>query len=442
VKRLLGAVLALLASGCQREPVQVVLITIDTLRADHVGPRPDGGASLTPALDALAQDGVVYEDAVTNCVVTRCSHVSLLTGRYPWAHGVLDNSTRYAGPSLPEVLRARGFATGAVVSSLPAKDLVSGFEWKHEGFASAEEGRKSYPIKRPEQTTQVAVPFLELHARAPFFLWVHYFPPHGPYTPPESYLRGVPELPAGKTLEVSERNYESEKIPAYQALPGLTSAGDYRRRYAAHVRYADAFVGRLLQRLRETGRYERALVIVTSDHGESLGEHGFYFQHGNLAYDEQARVPLVVKWPGNVHAGERVRSPVELVDVAPTVLAAAGAGVSPEMDGRALPQAAPFSPRPRFTQSNDAALVAVYDGPWKAIVRRTEGGYTPPGHPALLLFRLADDAGEQHDLSGAEPAVAARLEAELRKRYSGAPAAPRAATPETDEALRALGYVQ
>ncbi len=434
----LGLACLLAAAGCSKPPRRVVLITIDTLRADHVGPRA-GAESLTPALDALARDGVAYDDAITNCVVTRCAHVSLFTGRYPWGHGVLDNSTPYTGDSLPQRLRSLGVATGAVVSSLPAKGLLPGFDWSHEGFDAAEAGRTTYPVKRPEQTTRAAARFLETRSTGPFLLWVHYFPPHGPYTPPEPLLRGL-EAPAGARLQVSKRNYEKGRIPAYQALPEVFDSGEYRRRYAAHVRYVDSFVGRLLDRLREEQLYDDTLIIATSDHGESLGEHGFYFQHGNLAYEEQARIPLIVKWPGRRHAGARIPAPVELVDVAPTVAAFLGLQDF-AADGVILPDPGATRARRRFSQSNDAELVAVYDGPLKLIWKRGPTAYTDPDYPALELFRLRQDAGETRNLAAAEPEAAGRLLAELRRRYASVTTPPRPDVSELEEPLRALGYV-
>ncbi|HET7294255.1 MAG TPA: sulfatase [Vicinamibacteria bacterium] len=434
-----AALVAALASvGCARAPARVVLVTIDSLRADHVGPRAEG-PSLTPSLDALARDGVTFADAITNCTVTRCSHASLLTGLYPWRHGLLDNSGRIGDvAALPALLQRRGVATGAVVSSLPLKGLLPGFDSAHEGFGAAEEGRRRYPVKRPEQTTQAAVQFLDAHPDGPFFLWIHYFPPHGPYTPPAAFLDADPAA-AGPRLEVGERNYEKARIPAYQALPGILDAQEYRRRYAAHVRYVDAFVGRLLDRLRERGLYDDALVIATSDHGESLGEHGWYFLHGNLVYQEQARVPLIVKWPRGTARGTRSSAPVELVDVAPTVasmLALPGFAA----DGQALRPSAGAAPRLRFTQSNDAELVAILDGARKLIMKRGPTTYTDAGYPALELFHLDRDPLETSSVRGDDAVAAARLEAELRRRYAGVVGTEPGA-PENEEALRALGYV-
>jgi arylsulfatase A-like enzyme len=336
-------------------------------------------------------------------------------------------------------LKARGFATGAVISSLPLKALVPGFDFAHERFSAAEASLRRYPIKLPEQTTRVAAQFFERHAAVPFFLWVHYFPPHGPYTPPQAFLSGDPQPPAER-LAVSERNYEKGKIPAYQAQPGVFDAGEYRRRYAGHVRYVDAFVGRLLDQLRELRLYDDALVIVTSDHGESLGEHGWYFLHGNLVYQEQVLVPLIVKWPRQRAGGSLSSAPIELVDVAPTIAAALGIPGS-FGDGRPLPGAGNAAARPRFVQSNDAELVAVLDGGAKLVVKRGPTSYTEVDYPALQFFRLDRDPGETRSVYEESPDIARRLESELRRRYPGSATPPKASAPENEEQLRALGYV-
>ncbi len=436
--RLACLVAGLVAAGCSRPPARAVLITIDSLRADHVGPR-ENGPSLTPSLDALARDGVAYADAITNCTVTRCAHASLLTGLYPWRTGLIDNSGSIGDvATLPALLQARGVATGAVVSSLPLKGLLPGFDVAHEGFGAVEAGRRTYPVKRPEQTTQVAASFLDEHATDSFLLWVHYFPPHGPYTPPDSFL-AASSAHREERLEVSARNYEKGRIPAYQALPETFDAGEYRRRYAAHVRYVDKFVGRLLDRLRERGLYDDALVIATSDHGESLGEHGWYFLHGNLVYQEQARVPLLVKWPRGALRGSRSSAPVELVDVAPTIAAFFGApGFA--TDGRPLPRQGAGAPRRRFTQSNDAELAAIIDGSAKLVWKRGATRYTDVGYPTLELFDLSLDPGEAKDIRDGSGPIARRLEAELRRHYAGL-ASTRPKRPDNEEALRALGYV-
>ena len=340
-------------------------MTIDTLRADHVGLSRDG-VPLTPAVERLAADAVRYRDVLGNSSTTRPSHASLLSGLYPWRHRVVSNHHVLAGdvPWLPETLRARGFATGAVVSSIQLRAAESGmgrgFDAYDDRFDTTEANRSNMPVKSPAETTRVALAWLAANRGRDFFLWVHYFPPHGPYTPPDDFLRDLPDAASATSLPVSGGNYAQGTIPRYQRLGTETDPEAYRRRYAAHVRYVDHHVGRLLDGLRDLGLYAGALVVVTSDHGESLGEHDWYFCHGNLVYQEQVAVPLLLKLPGNREAGRVVSEPVEGVDVPATMVRVLGLGDVGGLDGRDVLTGTPgAATRPRFTQSEDAEVVGV-----------------------------------------------------------------------------------
>lgn len=445
VKRLL-LVLATLHCACSA-PRQVVVVTIDTLRADHVGVRQ--GVSLTPALDRLAGDAVVYKDAIANASLTLPSHASFFSGRYPWRHRVLSNKMRLADdvPWLPVVLREHGFTTAAVVSSVAVRGAPSGFGRGFSSYDDAFDGhelnRKKQLFKSPGRATSTALEWLHAHRDESFFLWVHYLPPHGPYKPPAEFLEGLNHGPEGPALLVSASNLERGAIPAYQPLGQERNPAAYRRAYAAHVRYADHHVGRLLQTLRDLGIYERALVVVTSDHGESLGERGFYFCHGNLAYQEQVAIPLLVKRPDNRDAGLVVDEPVEGVDLAPSVLQELGLAGAIETDGRSiLPEAlAKTSLRLRYTQAQNQWQVAAYSGPLKLVLPLVPRRPSETEPASRALFDLRHDPAESHDLSNEARGMADRLEAALRKRHADSNVAGDSEDRERDEHLRALGYV-
>jgi arylsulfatase A-like enzyme len=427
------------------------LITIDTLRADHVGARRDGMA-LTPSLDRFAKDAVVYSDALANASMTLPSHASMLTGLYPWRHRVLSNDhVLPAGvPTLAELLAARGFATGAVVSSFPLvaerSGMGRGFQSYDEHFNSSELNRTRQLVKTPDETTRVAAAWLAAHRGGPLFLWVHYFPPHGPYNPPAEFLEGLKEAapdPA-RALRVSKLNFEPRAIPAYQKFGAESEPEAYRRRYAGYVRYVDHHVGALLRAVENAGLYKDATILIASDHGESLGEHGWFFCHGNLVYDEQVRIPLLLKLPRNREAGRVVGAPVESVDFVPTLLRILGLDGALQGDGRViLPEALGAPARPRFTQSNNAELVAILDGPRKLVLRFPKPEpLVARDHPERELFDLGRDPAEQANLAASEAATLARLDAELRKRYEGLDVPPVSLTPEQEERLRSLGYVR
>jgi len=445
------ALSAAVLTGCSAAPsgpqraARVVLVSIDTLRWDHVG-ASRAGLPLTPSLDALAAAGVSFDDALANCTVTRSSHASMLTGLYPWRHGIPDNSgtLRPEATTAAEHLRDGGVTTAAVVSSFPMRELTRGFATFHQAFDGHDPNRANEPVGSPEATTKAALDWLRKHRAGPFFLFVHYFPPHGPYTAPERFRLPSLETPTGAELPVSRVNYEHGAIPAYQRLGENLDPGLYRARYAAHVRYADHHLGRLIGALREMGLYEDAAVIVTSDHGESLGERGWHFCHGNLTYREQSAVPLVVKLPGGARAGTRVAAPVQGVDLFPTVLELMGVPAPPGRDGRSLLAALDGeipSDRVRFTQSGDAEQLSVVSGAWKFTRVAGKPRYLETGHPRRTLFRLDRDPAEAENLVDAEALVASRLEDAADRSFTGfGPSQP--LDPATEERLRALGYVR
>lgn len=445
-----------LAGGCGRRQApstakpltdRVVLVTIDTLRADHVGARREGVA-LTPFLDAFAAQAVSFDDAVANVTLTRPSHASMLTGVYPWRHGVSSNTAEFARDvvTLGERLQPRGIAAAAIVSSTPMRGLWRGFGTFLEPLESPD--RYEAP---PELITRTARDWMARHRSERFFLMVHYLPPHGPYTPPRSFR--LPREPReGRRLRVVPDPYEPETIPAFQQLGDERDPGVYRARYAAHVRYVDSQIGALMDALRELGLYEKTAIIVTADHGESLGEHGLYFSHGNAVYDEQTAVPLLLKLPGAGKGGRRSRAPVEGVDLFPTVLELLGEPVPKDVDGRSLlgvlapgAQAKPLrfvqsAEGPPFTRTTEGAQVAVLATPWKLVTRSGElkAASAPP---RFALFRVDRDAGDRSDLAREQPALAGQLFEEIRRRFRPFPA-PQPISPETERELRALGYVR
>ncbi len=302
IRGLLIAVPLLLFAGCgggDSRP-SILLVTIDTLRYDAVG--CNGGVDAdTPRIDGLAAEGVRFTRAQTNCPLTLPSHTTILTGLLPPQHGFRDNDPPAPLPppehrsfkTLAERLAASGYATGAFVSAsvLAARTgLAYGFD-RYEGPNEGVAGELTYAEQRGDATAAAAKSWLETIRRRPFFLWVHFFDPHDPYEPPTAFRTGA-------------------------------QAGS-RAAYLSEVSYADACVGMLLDALRENGVAENTLVILTSDHGEGLSEHGEP-THGYLLNETTLRVPLIMRWPGHLDAGEIRRELVGLVDLTPTLLDAAG----------------------------------------------------------------------------------------------------------------------
>ena len=375
----------------------VVLISIDTLRADHVGVR-----GLTPALDALAKEAVTFTSAWSHAPLTLPAHGSMLTGLLPTRHGVRDNLgyELRAGETLAERFKKGGFATGGFVSATVLRretGMARGFDVFDEPVP---QGPGSRGLERPgTATVEQALGFVKARAEAPFFLFVHIYEPHTPYAAPERFsTRG-------------------------------TSAYDHE------VAAADEVVGGLLDGLAALG-VSRPAVVVTSDHGEGLGDHG-EDEHGLLLYAEVLHVPLLVSWPDGRSAGTKVSSTVRLIDIAPTLLELVGLPPS-GTDGAPLPATSAEGSRVAYSET---WYPRVHLG-WSELASAVEGKWHFIGGPKPELYNLETDPRETVNLNAdpARPGAAmARYVAEQRE---GAGAESRGETSaEAEERLRALGYL-
>lgn len=464
--RRLCALLALLAAaGCDAPPRQgeepatpglpsVVLITLDTTRADHLGfDRPPGarGKTLTPRLDALADGAWVFERALAPASMTPVSHATILTGLEPYHHGLRvlhgTRQNRLAGDkvTLAEILRAAGHAGAAFISAFPAGGrfgLAQGFDVFDEDFLLqstdtivSDTGMVSTGPnqRRADATTDLAVAWLE-SAPERIFLWTHYFDPHDPILlPPLEMLEGIDR--SAPIMDVERAVYRRE------------------------ILYMDLQIGRLLDALRASGRFDDTVVIVAADHGQGLGDHAWW-THG-LLYDEQIRIPLLIKPPAShpLAGGRRVHFQVRASDILPTILDLLGAPVDRlALDGRSLaPLVAPNAADPglvayadalnmtRFVTANDLPdeiqddmLLMVSDGRWKYIhhvLRPAESE----------LYDLSVDPGELENVLFEEADVVRRLRADLMARNpfpEDFGEEPGEMSEEDRERLESLGYVQ
>lgn len=388
----------------------IVLISIDTLRADHL-PAYGYGQVATPAIDALVSDAVVFDHAYAHAPQTLPSHTSLLTGLLPFEHGVRDNiGFALAGtvPTLAEHLEASGLATGAFVSSYVLRrevGLARGF-----GVYDSE-----MPIASPEMSFgQVQRDGAESVARAlawigartspRWFLFLHLYEPHKPYTPPDRYRQYAP--------------------------------------YDGEIAYADELVGRLVADLKGRGLYDRATIVLLSDHGEGLGVHGEQ-EHGVFLYDETMHVPLVVKLPGRRAAGRRVAAPVQHIDVAPTLVALAGAAPLDRARGRSLvpllgDRAGTIPDQGIYAES----LYPRYHFGWSDLYALVDGRYRYIRAPREELYDLEADPGETTNLANARAQTVQAMRGALDRFISGRqPDRPSSVSAEDRERLAALGYV-
>lgn len=412
----LGLLLAVLAlAGCARRgtgpgpyrDAPVVLISIDTLRSDRLPAYGYRGVA-TPAIDALRAHGILFAHAYSHTPLTLPSHATLLTGVLPTEHGVRDNlgysldTKRHA--TLAQDLKSAGYATGAAISSLvlrPESGIGAGFDFYASSFR-AEAGTTLDHVQRAgHETVAEALSWIRPRASQRFFFFLHLYEPHAPYEPPEPF------------------------------------ASRYRDRYDGEVATADAAVGELLAELQRLGIYDRALVVLLSDHGEGLGEHGEE-QHGLLLYRSTLQVPLLLKLPGNERRGETANEVAGLVDLVPTIEALLGLPPRSERRGTALlGLGEPAADRIHYAETFYPRL---HYG-WSELASAIRDRHHYIEAPQPELYDLAADPGEVRDLLASERRLAAGLHKELAPLLR--PLAPRnqSVDPETAAQLAALGYL-
>lgn len=465
----------LLAPAAERP--NLLLVSLDTLRADRLGCY-GYARDTSPNLDRLAEQGLRFEQAIAQAPWTTPSHMSLMTGLYPSTHGVTTRPTvtpvRRLGagvPTLAALLRQRGYQTRAYTGG----GTMGGSFGFDQGFDVYHDG----PIKLTGQARDEVRGLLQGLASAPFFLYLHTFEVHAPYTrtryvadrltpaaradwPARFDLEWLPrpgrrafsqdapfQGPAGRlTPEARARRLalKDEGIPAFLGRHGLWNARAASDLYDGGVREADGFLGELLLELQRLGLDQRTVVAVTSDHGEEFGEHDpgrFWDAHCSTLFDELLRVPLLIRLPQGPKGV--VREQVQLVDVAPTLLEALGAQAPATMQGRSLLPLA----RGELRGGALAFAESTCEGPEAVAVRRPDykliAELDPPRR--LQLFQLARDPGERVDRSAQEPERTERLLGELRGllaelRRAAAHGEEQALGEDERERLRALGYVR
>ena len=427
-------------SSSTRKSPNIILITLDTTRADRMG-FLGSKRGLTPNLDDLANQSAVFTHAYAQVPITTSSHATILTGTYPQFHQVNTFGAPLATdlPYAPEILKASGYHTAAFLGSIilnPAPAYAPGFDRGFDtydaGFHNERPGQDRYRTvqRRGEEVVKRALAWMARHPNGPFFAWVHLYDAHDPYDPPEPY-----------------------KTRYAAAL------------YDGAIAYQDAAVGKLLSQLKARGLYEGAVIAVMADHGESLGAHG-EDTHGMFLYDETIRVPLVIKLPHGESAGKRIESRVELADVLPTLLEASGIPVPKEVQGQSLlgmmtaRGAAEDSPAAEASTTakgssaadtwRDRPAYAETDYPhtefgWSALRSLRTGKYLYIQAPRRELYDEAADSEAVRNLAPTSAAVvdtlASQVEAFRQKTASKRQAPEWALDPAAQEKLGALGYM-
>ncbi|RMF77902.1 MAG: tetratricopeptide repeat protein [Planctomycetota bacterium] len=414
-------------------PWNVLLVSVDTTRADHLGCYGHPSVK-TPHIDAFAKEGTLFAQCISSAPLTLPSHATMLTGSYPFVHGARDNVSFQLAPeneTLAEILSAAGFATHAEVAA-SVLDHVYGlaqgfdeygdmlnrdpFEDRPDATATQPSGAAQpqrpapYISRSAEHITRYGVEFLERVGQRRFFLFLHYFDPHLPYTPPPRF---------------AER---------------------YKDQYLAEIAYFDEQFGVLLDALRAQGLDQNTLVILTSDHGEGRGQHGEP-THSFFVYDSTVHVPLIMRAPGRIPAGGVLLSQVGLVDLAPTILDFLGLKPTPQMQGASvLPMLRPNAPDPRRAIYGDTLATQVAFGYSPLRFLRADG-WKYIHAPKPELYHVAEDPGEVFDLAKSDPQRVAQMRTRLRNLIASSPPPPggRAArkdvTADERAKLAALGYI-
>ncbi len=392
-------------------PGPIILISVDTLRADHLPAYGYKGVS-TPAIDALAADGVLFERAYAHAPQTLPSHVSILSGELPFEHGVRDNigfTVKPGLPLLPAMLHARGYETAGFASSFILRKetgIGQGFQVYNADTPPISPNMTFGMVRRDgAKTLELAEQWLDRQASPRVFLFLHFYEPHRPYRPPERYAH-------------------------------------YPLAYDGTIAYVDELVGRLMSDLKARGLYDRATIALTADHGEGLGDHGEQ-EHGVFLYDSTLHVPLIVKLPGERDAGKRVAAPVEHIDLVPTLLDLAGAPAPGGLRGKSL-RAAMDASDPTLADRGiySETLYPLYHFGWSPLYALTDPRYRFIRAPKPELYDLVRDRDERQNLEAQRTQTASSMLAALDA-LAGQRAIDRPTSVSAGdlERFQALGYI-
>jgi arylsulfatase A-like enzyme/Tfp pilus assembly protein PilF len=394
-------------------PPNVLLITIDTVRADRIGAYGYAKAA-TPVMDRLALEGVRFADATTQAPLTGPAHAALLTGLYPARLGVRDNATTPVpdtATTAAELFKSRGYRTGGFVGAFiltAPYGFAQGFDTFDADFPSFSDALKLQVQRRGDAVVDAAVKWLDAGGPQPFFGWVHLYDAHAPYDPPPPFAARFKSSP-----------------------------------YDGEIAYVDACIGRLVGALERTGRLDRTLVAVVADHGESLGEHGEQ-EHGMFLYESVLHIPWIMRLPARAHAGTIVGEQVRAIDVLPTLAGIAGVPV-PKIDGESVVSLVDGKARRTTPSSFAETFYPRWHYGWSELKSIRGDRLKFIDAPKPELYDLRADPAEQRNLASDRSALAAGMSSELGRIESGFGAAANTETPKPDAEtlarLRSLGYV-
>lgn len=387
----------------------IIIISIDTLRADHL-PAYGYTQVKTPAIDALATDGVLFERAYSHAPQTLPSHVALLSGRLPFETGVRDNigfTVKAGERMLAQMLRERGFATGGIVSAFVLRKetgINQGFDFFDGDMPPMSPELPIGQIRRDGTASEViAERWLDTLGTSRAFLFLHLYEPHKPYSPPKRFAGYAP--------------------------------------YDGEIAYADEIVGKFIKYLKSRQLYDRSMIVLLSDHGEGLGDHGEQ-EHGLFVYEEAIHVPLIIKQENNVGAGRRVVDLVQHIDLVPTILACVKAPVPKELRGRSLKPLLDGARGLPMTPVYSEAMYGRYHFGWSELTALTDDRYRYIKAPRDELYDLERDAHERSNIVDERQSVRQAMRGSLDRLTAGSSIqVPADVSPDARERLEALGYV-
>ena len=434
----------------------VLLITLDTVRHDAL--EPYGGPVATPTISRLAREGVVFEQAVATAPLTEASHLAMLTGFEPTHSGIVSNGTAFGDqPALiSRAFQQAGWATGGFVAGFPLHGRwgwTQGFDVYDDDFGRMPGLHRLAIVKAWDQLTLPArtlrerrgdgvirrsTQWLDSVDDGPWFAWVHLFDPHGPYEAPAPFDMQAEPPRQGAPLE----------LPGYwpPALRSITSTDWLSQAYHAEIQYSDQLIGELLQRIETHGSLDDTVVLLVADHGESLTEHGYLFDHGDNLHDPSLRVPLILRWPDRISAGERVPCQVSTVSVAATLLDAAGLPTDehPRDGGSLLPMlGADGDCLPVDAYATTVAGKLMEDPPLDHALRARDLKLIAHEDGGAELYDLTLDPGETRDVAAERAGEAQALHSVLADHLEGRAEIKQASSDQaTMDALRELGYIE
>lgn len=387
----------------------IILISVDTLRADRL-PAYGYKNVRTPAIDALAADGVVFERAYSHAPQTLPAHAAMLSGRLPFETGVRDNLGFAVKPGerlLPQMLRERGFTTGGIVSAYVLRKetgISQGFDFFDGEMPPSSPELSIGQVQRDGTASEtIAEHWLDTQHSSRTFLFLHLYEPHKPYAPPERFAEFGP--------------YEGE------------------------IAYTDEIIGRLVHYLKSHQLYDQSTIVLVADHGEGLGDHGEQ-EHGLFVYEEAIHVPLIIKQAGNIKPGRRVTDLVQHVDLVPTILDLVKAPIPGNLHGRSLKPLLDGTGHPPEPSIYSEALYARYHFGWSELTALTDGRYRFIKAPRKELYDLERDPHERDNIADTRATASQALGAALERLISGtAIQAPADISADARERLQALGYV-